>query len=96
MCPDLPGNQNRPSRAPRAHSLPVQDRPKSGRAPFWAQRGAMWNSGGHSRLIEAFSTRRPRQSCTDPRSGPDRVGASGEGWMAGRAARSKAKGAPTR
>ena len=60
---------------PRAHS-PCKIALYPGHAPFWARRRARRNLGVHFRLIRAVSTRRAGQSCTDPRSEPNRVGAS--------------------
>ena len=56
-APDLPGNLNRPFRAPRAHS-PGRIALYPGHAPFWARRRARWNLGVRFRLIWAVSTRR--------------------------------------
>ena len=70
MCPDPSGNQNRPSRAPRAHS-PCKIATYPGRGPFWPPRGARRNLGLRFRLIRAVSARRATQSCTDPRSGAE-------------------------
>jgi len=75
MHTNPPGNQNRSFSTPRAHS-PCKIALYPGHAPFWARRRARRNLGVRFRLIRAVSTRRARQSCTDPRSGPKRVGAS--------------------
>ena len=88
MCPDSSGNQNRPSRAPRAHS-PCKIATYPGRGPFWPPRGARRNLGLRFRLIRAVSARRATQSCTDPRSGAEPCAALWEGR-----ARSSARGAP--
>ena len=88
MCPDPSGNQNRPSRAPRAHS-PCKIATYPGRGPFWPARGARRNLGLRFRLIRAVSARRATQSCTDPRSGAEPCAALPEGR-----ARSSARGAP--
>ena len=88
MCPDLSGNQNRPSRAPRAHS-PCKIAIYPGRVPFWPPRGGRRNLGLRFRLIRAVSARRATQSCTDPRSGAEPCAALWEGR-----ARSNARGAP--
>ena len=50
MRTDLPGNPNRPSRAPRAY-FPCKIALYLGRAPFWAPRGARRDPVVHSRLI---------------------------------------------
>ena len=75
MHTNPPGNQNRSFSTPRAHS-PCKIALYPGHAPFFDRRRARRNLGVRFRLIRAVSTRRARQSCTDPRSGPKRVGAS--------------------
>jgi len=59
----------------RAHS-PCKIALYPGHAPFFDRRRARRNLGVRFRLIRAVSTRRAGQSCTDPRSEPNRVGAS--------------------
>ena len=88
MHTNLPGNQNRSFSTPRAHS-PCKIALYPGHAPFWARRRARRNLGVRFRLIRAVSTRRARQSCTDPRSGAEPCAALWEGR-----ARSNARGAP--
>ena len=78
MCPDLPGNQNRPSRAPRAHS-PCKIALYPGRALFWPPRGARRDPGVRFRLIRAVSTRELSGRVSIRHPGPNRVGASGDG-----------------
>ena len=68
MASDVPGSAGKPEQVlQRAESvLPVQNRPISGRAPFWPTQGARRNLGVCVRLIRAVSTRRTTQSCIDP------------------------------
>ena len=54
--PNLPGSQNRPSRAPRANS-PCRIALYPGRALFWSPRGARWDPGVRYRVDETFFTR---------------------------------------
>eukprot|EP00964_Phaeocystis_antarctica_P123736 scaffold87439_cov54-Phaeocystis_antarctica.AAC.1 len=76
MHTNLPGSQNPPFRASRAHSS-CKIAPYPGRAPFWPPRGARRNLGVRVRLIRAVSTRRTTHSRVSiRRSRPNRVGAS--------------------
>ena len=67
MASDVPGSAGKPEQVlQRAESvLPVQNRPISGRAPFWPTQGARRNLGVCVRLIRAVATRRACQSYTD-------------------------------
>jgi hypothetical protein len=64
MRTHLPESQNRPSRAPRAHS-PCWITLNPGRVPFWPTRGARRNLRMRFRLIRAVSTRLAHESCID-------------------------------
>ena len=84
MHTNLPGSQNPPFRASRAHSS-CKIAPYPGRALFWPPRGARWNLGVRFRLIRAVSTRRTTQSCIDPAFWAEQCWAVGASRMAARA-----------
>ena len=81
MRTHLPESQNRPSRAPRAHS-PCWITLNPGRVPFWPTRGARRNLRMRFRLIRAVSTRLAHHATSRVsiwHSVPNRVGTPGAG-----------------